>query len=221
MIRFEGLASAISIVFVASCLVGCAGMRGANSTSGDTKPSWSYGNHCGANYPTYYHDVPAVDDLDLICKLHDRCYVASRGPSSICDFYLGLNLIEFSGNGKSRVTNHCAQLIEEMMLFVQKASPKGRFVDWADLAFNWLKSMADTFNRGAWKGPLDTSERCNSGLKQLAYLAPSNADELAKIEQYFEKFSGTRRQTAGLLAAHVTRCKRSNCRELPLLWRNK
>lgn len=89
----------------AECLAECRSEGGRNCTSecaeavyspGGGPPGESglpvYGNYCGPFHGDRDYLAPHVDDVDLVCKMHDKCYDEKGYSNCACDRALILQM---------------------------------------------------------------------------------------------------------------------------------
>jgi hypothetical protein len=170
-------------------LTACAGLKGMSSTNSEQKPIWSYGNYCGGDYPKYSVAIRPVDDLDLICYYHDKCYEIEGKPLDVCDSALFHNLRYFS-NSKRKTSIKCSQLAVEIQQFslsnsvVTQDSLFGKAVMALPTAIMNI-GLAPMYLTAAAMGNSSMREvdACNLSLERIKYIAPLNAKELERMKE--------------------------------------
>lgn len=120
-IQFALRAAIASCLLLAALLCGCAGLNNGLATNSEAKPMWSYGNFCGGGYPQNSKGLRPVDDVDLLCFYHDRCYDAAGKASSFCDMALSQNisylLDTFKRHKYEGVPQRCGNALVEISVF--------------------------------------------------------------------------------------------------------
>jgi hypothetical protein len=177
------------VLVIITVLYGCAGLSNTNSTILDKKPFWSYGNYCGAGYPSTSYGIAPVDDLDRACKAHDMCYTIWRRSDSACDFVFLKNLGRLFD---SNPPNYCKTIIIETMLWARTHQ-----ADDVSLYRSSILNLALIFDSaqlallsaimGAERA-ISTPVSCNRGNKVFkGFVAPKNEEGYGVMRSCLQK----------------------------------
>lgn len=135
------LGSALALLGLAAFAAGCATTGGGGLTSQYVNTAdgyfYKYGNFCGAGWPNYpegntpeqnialLDGVEPLDDIDRVCRAHDRCYFEYGADNAQCDKMLAELLRDHSmgttlmSTGSSFLQNEfngqCANLAGEIL----------------------------------------------------------------------------------------------------------
>ena len=96
--------------------VGCAKLPDYNTNKSSINPAnFKYGKYCGKGHPTFASEPgsekrtmdlmsiwPPVDDVDLMCYLHDMCYQGIGSSNLLCDEAL----VDTARNNEERFLNN-------------------------------------------------------------------------------------------------------------------
>jgi hypothetical protein len=138
------LGAALSLLGLAAFASGCETTGGVGLTSQYVNTAdgyfYKYGNFCGAGWPNYpegatpqqniamIDGIEPVDDIDRVCRAHDRCYFEYGADNSECDKMLAELLRDHSmgatllATGSSFLNNEfnaqCGNLAGEILTAV-------------------------------------------------------------------------------------------------------
>ena len=119
-----------SLALLCLTLCSCVSVPNYQSNAG-SKPlflaaaNFKYGKYCGAGHPAFEIESgsqerkealvsvwPPVDDVDLMCYLHDMCYEEAGSHNQICDQALGATAVSYAeGFAKESGCNNLSKLI--------------------------------------------------------------------------------------------------------------
>ncbi len=183
---------AFALIFISTFFLNaCAGLTNKNSTISDSKPIWSYGNFCGSGYPKNSNGIHPIDDLDLICAYHDKCYDSFGRAHQVCDELMSRNLSYFIDQSKkTTLTNRCGAVIVEAFTFAQSniANDQNFFlkaitVFERTLQAPYLALLSALLSHGT----SNDNRPCNLDNPNVEYVAPISKHELTRLNQCEKK----------------------------------
>jgi hypothetical protein len=225
--RLGRLGAAAALSAGASLAAGCETVQGLGVTSPYVNLdgyAYKYGNFCGAGWPNYpegntpeqnivfLEGIQPLDDVDRVCRAHDRCYFEYGADNAQCDQMLAELLRDQSqtqlmlASGASFLDNEyngkCANLAGEILSAVGQFKQAQTYTSIADneearnqllgqMGFNAIRNMAVGFPEVPGLCFFNDNQLSSSSspatqaLLAAAQLASSQGVSLTSFEPFF------------------------------------
>jgi hypothetical protein len=227
------LGAAATLLAGVTLAAGCETVQGLGVTSPYVNLdgyAYKYGNFCGAGWPNYpegntagqniafLDGIEPVDDVDRVCRAHDRCYFQYGADNSQCDQMLAALLRDQSQNQLMIATSasfldnefngKCANLAGEILSAVGQFKQAQTYTSIADnedarnqllgqMGFSALRNMATGFPEVPGLCFFNDNQRATASspatqaLYAAAQLASSQGVDLTSFEPFFPADDGS------------------------------